>query len=118
MPKKGWRLRPREPMPFLVVLNTCTVMSSANGDVRQTIRPVHRETRRPAFWLTAATLSALPRNWRRCRVSRGWSGTRKMQIAELVTAAVCSHYPTKAQDQQFAAPCEGDRARAIIDHCP
>jgi threonylcarbamoyladenosine tRNA methylthiotransferase MtaB len=72
----------------LVVLNTCTVTSAADDDVRQTIRRVHRENPDARILVTGCyaqrapeELAALP------GVEWVVGNSHKTQIAELVTAA-------------------------------
>lgn len=72
----------------LVVLNTCTVTASADDDVRQTIRRVHRENPAARILVTGCyaqrapeELAALP------GVEWVVGNSHKTQIAELVTAA-------------------------------
>ena len=72
----------------LVVLNTCTVTTSADEDVRHTIRRVHRENPAARILVTGCyaqrapeDLSALP------GVEWVVGNSHKTQIAEIVTAA-------------------------------
>ncbi|MGO9258026.1 MAG: tRNA (N(6)-L-threonylcarbamoyladenosine(37)-C(2))-methylthiotransferase MtaB [Bryobacteraceae bacterium] len=72
----------------LVVLNTCTVTSSADDDVRQTIRRVHRENPAARILVTGCyaqraphDLAALP------GVEWVVGNSHKTQIADLVTMA-------------------------------
>ena len=70
----------------LVVLNTCTVTSSADDDVRQTIRRVHRENPAARILVTGCYAQRAPEE---LAVMPGvaWvvGNSHKTQIAELVT---------------------------------
>src|SRR6185503_7674259 len=70
----------------LVVLNTCTVTSSADEDVRQTIRRVHRENPEARILVTGCYAQRAPEE---LAVLPGveWvvGNSHKTQIAELVT---------------------------------
>jgi threonylcarbamoyladenosine tRNA methylthiotransferase MtaB len=112
----------------LVVLNTCTVTASADEDVRQAIRRVHRENAAARILVTGCyaqrapdELAALP------GVEWVVGNSHKIQIAELVTAAP---YHSNihvgdifAQHEFLSAPVEdaaGDRTRPnlkIQDGC-
>jgi threonylcarbamoyladenosine tRNA methylthiotransferase MtaB len=72
----------------LVILNTCTVTASADDDVRQTVRRVHRENPEARILVTGCyaqrapeELAALP------GVEWVVGNSHKTQIAELVTSA-------------------------------
>src|ERR1043166_15907 len=72
----------------LVILNTCTVTASADEDVRQTLRRVHRENPEARILVTGCyaqrapeELAALP------GVEWVVGNSHKTQIAELVTSA-------------------------------
>lgn len=112
----------------LVVLNTCTVTSAADEDVRQAIRRVHRENPAARILVTGCyaqrapeELAALP------GVEWVVGNSHKTQIAELVTAAPYHgnvHVgDIFAQHDFLAAPVEdaaGDRTRPnlkIQDGC-
>jgi threonylcarbamoyladenosine tRNA methylthiotransferase MtaB len=112
----------------LVVLNTCTVTSSADDDVRQTIRRVHRENPQARILVTGCyaqrapeELAALP------GVEWVVGNSHKTQIAEIVTAAPYHgniHIgDIFAQHDFLSAPVEdaaGDRTRPnlkIQDGC-
>jgi threonylcarbamoyladenosine tRNA methylthiotransferase MtaB len=112
----------------LVVLNTCTVTSSADDDVRQTIRRVHRENPKARILVTGCyaqrapeELAALP------GVEWVVGNSHKTQIAEIVTAAPYHgniHIgDIFAQHDFLSAPVEdaaGDRTRPnlkIQDGC-
>jgi threonylcarbamoyladenosine tRNA methylthiotransferase MtaB len=116
----------------LVVLNTCTVTASADDDVRQTIRRVHRENPTAHILVTGCyaqrapgELAAMP------GVKWVVGNSHKTQIAELVTLADDSApYHGNiyvgdifAQQDFLAAPVEeaaGDRTRPnlkIQDGC-
>ncbi len=112
----------------LVVLNTCTVTASADDDVRQTIRRVHRENPEARILVTGCyaqrapeELAALP------GVEWVVGNSHKTQIAEIVTAAPYHgniHIgDIFAQHDFLSAPVEdaaGDRTRPnlkIQDGC-
>jgi threonylcarbamoyladenosine tRNA methylthiotransferase MtaB len=112
----------------LVVLNTCTVTSSADDDVRQTIRRVHRENPDARILVTGCyaqrspdELAAMP------GVEWVVGNSHKTQIAEIVTAAPYHgniHVgDIFAQHDFLSAPVEdaaGDRTRPnlkIQDGC-
>jgi len=122
----------------LVVLNTCTVTSAADDDVRQTIRRVHRENPNTRILVTGCyaqraplELAALP------GVEWVVGNSHKTQIADLVTLSpVGAHAPIGApyhgnihvgdifaQHDFLSAPVEdaaGDRTRPnlkIQDGC-
>src|SRR5205807_8903869 len=112
----------------LVVLNTCTVTASADDDVRQTIRRVHRENPEARILVTGCyaqrspeELAALP------GVEWVVGNSHKTQIAELVSAAPYHGNilvgDIFAQHDFLAAPVEdaaGDRTRPnlkIQDGC-
>ncbi len=112
----------------LVVLNTCTVTSSADDDVRQTVRRVHRENPAARILVTGCyaqrapeELAALP------GVEWVVGNSHKTRIAELVTGAPYHgniHVgDIFAQRDFLSAPVEdaaGDRTRPnlkIQDGC-
>jgi len=116
----------------LVVLNTCTVTSTADDDVRQTIRRVHRENPAARILVTGCyaqrapeELAALP------GVEWVVGNSHKTQIADLVTLAPAGmpyhgniHVGDIFAQQDFlSAPVEdaaGDRTRPnlkIQDGC-
>jgi threonylcarbamoyladenosine tRNA methylthiotransferase MtaB len=112
----------------LVILNTCTVTSSADEDVRQTVRRVHRENPAARILVTGCyaqrapeELAALP------GVEWVVGNSHKTQIAELVTSAPYHgniHVgDIFAQHDFLSAPVEdaaGDRTRPnlkIQDGC-
>src|SRR5579864_6413264 len=112
----------------LVILNTCTVTSSADDDVRSTVRRVHRENPEARILVTGCyaqrapeELAALP------GVEWVVGNSHKTQIAELVTAAPYHgniHVgDIFAQHDFLSAPVEdaaGDRTRPnlkIQDGC-
>jgi threonylcarbamoyladenosine tRNA methylthiotransferase MtaB len=72
----------------LVVLNTCTVTSSADDDVRQTIRRVHRENPAARILVTGCYAQRAPEELA-AMPGVEWvvGNSHKTQIAELVTAA-------------------------------
>ena len=85
---KGLESVPARADADLVVLNTCTVTSSADDEVRQTLRRVHRENPEARILVTGCyaqrapeELAALP------GVEWVVGNSHKTQIAELVTSA-------------------------------
>ena len=85
---KGLEPAPERADAELVVLNTCTVTSAADDDVRQTIRRVHRENPAARILVTGCyaqrapqELAALP------GVEWVVGNSHKTQIADLVTLA-------------------------------
>ena len=120
--------RSERPGADLVVLNTCTVTATADDDVRQTIRRVHRENPAARILVTGCyaqrapeELAALP------GVEWVVGNSHKTQIAELVTSAPYHgniHVgDIFAQHDFLSAPVEdaaGDRTRPnlkIQDGC-
>jgi threonylcarbamoyladenosine tRNA methylthiotransferase MtaB len=112
----------------LVILNTCTVTSSADDDVRQTVRRVHRENPGARILVTGCyaqrapeELAALP------GVEWVVGNTHKAEIAEMVTGAPyhgAIHVGDIFEQRDFlTAPVEdaaGDRTRPnlkIQDGC-
>src|SRR3954449_10738425 len=117
----------------LVVLNTCTVTSSADDDVRQTIRRVHRENPTARILVTGCyaqrspeELAALP------GVTWVVGNSHKTQITEIVKGEIVTAAPYHgnihvgdifAQHDFLSAPVEdaaGDRTRPnlkIQDGC-
>ena len=72
----------------LVVLNTCTVTSSADDDVRQTIRRVHRENPDARILVTGCYAQRAPDELAgMAGVEWVVGNSHKTQIAEIVTAA-------------------------------
>ena len=72
----------------LVVLNTCTVTSSADDDVRQTIRRVHRENPEARILVTGCYAQRAPDELAgMAGVEWVVGNSHKTQIAEIVTAA-------------------------------
>ena len=72
----------------LVVLNTCTVTSSADDDVRQTIRRVHRENPAARILVTGCYAQRAPEELA-AMAGVEWvvGNSHKTRIAEIVTAA-------------------------------
>ena len=125
---KGLAAADARPDADLVILNTCTVTSAADDDVRQTVRRVHRENPDARILVTGcyaqrapAELAALP------GVEWVVGNSHKTQIAELVTSAPYHgniHVgDIFAQHDFLSAPVEdaaGDRTRPnlkIQDGC-
>jgi threonylcarbamoyladenosine tRNA methylthiotransferase MtaB len=125
---KGLESAGERSIAELVILNTCTVTASADEDVRQTIRRVHRENPAARILVTGCyaqrapeELAALP------GVEWVVGNSHKPQIAELVTSAPYHgniHVgDIFAQHDFLSAPVEdaaGDRTRPnlkIQDGC-
>jgi threonylcarbamoyladenosine tRNA methylthiotransferase MtaB len=112
----------------LVVLNTCTVTSAADDDVRQTIRRVHRENPEARILVTGCYAQRAPEELA-AMPGVEWvvGNSHKTQIAELVTAAPYHGNVLVgdifAQHEFLSAPVEdaaGDRTRPnlkIQDGC-
>ncbi len=112
----------------LVVLNTCTVTSTADDDVRQTIRRVHRENPQAKILVTGCYAQRAPEELA-ALAGVEWvvGNSHKTQIAEIVTAAPYHgniHIGDIFEQQEFlSAPVEdasGDRTRPnlkIQDGC-
>ncbi len=125
---KGFEAAAERSVADLVILNTCTVTASADEDVRQAIRRVHRENANARILVTGCyaqrapeELAALP------GVEWVVGNSHKTQIAELVSAApyhgnifVADIF---AQHEFLSAPvsdASGDRTRPnlkIQDGC-
>jgi threonylcarbamoyladenosine tRNA methylthiotransferase MtaB len=112
----------------LVVLNTCTVTSTADDEVRQTIRRVHRENPAARILVTGCYAQRAPEELASLAgVEWVVGNSHKAQIAELVTVAPYHgniHVgDIFAQHDFLAAPVEdagGDRTRPnlkIQDGC-
>jgi threonylcarbamoyladenosine tRNA methylthiotransferase MtaB len=116
----------------LVVLNTCTVTSNADDDVRQTIRRVHRENPAARILVTGCYAQRAPHELASLPgVEWVVGNSHKTQIAELVTLSPAStpyhgniHVGDIFAQQDFlSAPVEdaaGDRTRPnlkIQDGC-
>jgi threonylcarbamoyladenosine tRNA methylthiotransferase MtaB len=128
---KGLEVAGDRAIADLVVLNTCTVTSAADDDVRQTIRRVHRENPAARILVTGCyaqrapqELAALP------GVEWVVGNSHKTQIADLVTLSADTPYHGNihvgdifAQHDFLSAPVEdaaGDRTRPnlkIQDGC-
>jgi threonylcarbamoyladenosine tRNA methylthiotransferase MtaB len=112
----------------LVVLNTCTVTSAADEDVRHTIRRVHRENPAARILVTGCYAQRAPEELA-AMPGVEWvvGNSHKTQIAELVTAAPYHGNilvgDIFAQHEFLSAPVEdaaGDRTRPnlkIQDGC-
>ena len=112
----------------LVVLNTCTVTSSADDDVRQTIRRVHRENPLARILVTGCYAQRAPQELASLAgVEWVVGNSHKTQIAEIVTSAPYHgniHIGDIFEQRDFlSAPVEdaaGDRTRPnlkIQDGC-
>jgi threonylcarbamoyladenosine tRNA methylthiotransferase MtaB len=128
---KGLEMAEVRSIADLVVLNTCTVTSAADDDVRQTIRRVHRENPAARILVTGCYAQRAPGE---LAVMPGveWvvGNSHKDQIAELVTIEGAAPYHGNifvgdifAQRDFLSAPVEdasGDRTRPnlkIQDGC-
>ena len=115
----------------LVVLNTCTVTSEADQDVRQTIRRVHRENPSARILVTGCYAQRAPEELA-AMPGVEWvvGNSHKTQIADLVTLDSAPTYHANirvgdifAQHDFLSAPVEdaaGDRTRPnlkIQDGC-
>ncbi len=117
----------------LVILNTCTVTSAADDDVRQTIRRVHRENPSARILVTGCYAQRAPQELA-CMPGVEWvvGNSHKTQIANLVTIGAGEAAPYHgnihvgdifAQRDFLSAPVEeaaGDRTRPnlkIQDGC-
>jgi threonylcarbamoyladenosine tRNA methylthiotransferase MtaB len=131
---KGLDAAPERAEADLVVLNTCTVTSSADDDVRQTIRRVHRENPAARILVTGCYAQRAPEELAKLPgVEWVVGNSHKTQIADLVAlapAAVETPYHGQihvgdifAQHEFLSAPVEdaaGDRTRPnlkIQDGC-
>ena len=128
---KGLEAAAERSQAGLVVLNTCTVTSAADDDVRQTVRRVHRENPSARILVTGCyaqrapeELAALP------GVEWVVGNSHKTEIADLVSAAPYHGNVSNimvgdifAQHEFLSAPVEdaaGDRTRPnlkIQDGC-
>jgi threonylcarbamoyladenosine tRNA methylthiotransferase MtaB len=125
---KGLRASEERADADLVVLNTCTVTSSADDDVRQTIRRVHRENPAARILVTGCYAQRAPEELA-AMPGVEWvvGNSHKTQIADLVTAAPYHGNilvgDIFAQQEFLSAPVEdasGDRTRPnlkIQDGC-
>ncbi len=85
---KGLESAPERSAADLVILNTCTVTASADEDVRQSIRRVHRENTAARILVTGCYAQRAPEELA-AMPGVEWvvGNSHKAQIAELVTAA-------------------------------
>jgi threonylcarbamoyladenosine tRNA methylthiotransferase MtaB len=125
---KGLQASQERAAADLVVLNTCTVTSSADDDVRQTIRRVHRENPAARILVTGCYAQRAPEELA-AMPGVEWvvGNSHKTQIADLVTAAPYHGNilvgDIFAQQEFLSAPVEdasGDRTRPnlkIQDGC-
>jgi threonylcarbamoyladenosine tRNA methylthiotransferase MtaB len=129
---KGLEAAPERAGADLVVLNTCTVTSTADDDVRQTIRRVHRENPAARILVTGCYAQRAPQELASLAgVEWVVGNSHKTQIADLVTlSANSAPYHGNihvgdifAQHDFLSAPVEdaaGDRTRPnlkIQDGC-
>ncbi len=85
---KGLEVAEERADAELVVLNTCTVTSTADDDVRQTIRRVHRENPAARILVTGCYAQRAPQELASLPgVSWVVGNSHKTQIADLVTLA-------------------------------
>lgn len=113
----------------LVVLNTCTVTSTADDEVRQTVRRIHREHPDARILVTGCYAQRAPQEIAALAgVSLVVGNSHKTRIPELVTGALPYHGQIEigdifAQHDFLSAPVEdalGDRTRPnlkIQDGC-
>ena len=130
---KGFEAAGERAAADLVVLNTCTVTASADEDVRQTIRRVHRENPAARILVTGCYAQRAPEELA-AMPGVEWvvGNSHKTQIAELVTSLAQPRLPYHgnihvgdifAQRDFLSAPVEdaaGDRTRPnlkIQDGC-
>jgi threonylcarbamoyladenosine tRNA methylthiotransferase MtaB len=85
---KGLESAPVRAEADLVILNTCTVTTSADDDVRQTLRRVHRENPEARILVTGCYAQRAPHELA-AMPGVEWvvGNSHKTQIAELVTSA-------------------------------
>jgi len=130
---KGLEVAPERAGADLVVLNTCTVTSTADDDVRQTIRRVHRENPAARILVTGCYAQRAPQELASLPgVEWVVGNSHKTQIADLVTLSASAGTPYHgnihvgdifAQHDFLSAPVEdaaGDRTRPnlkIQDGC-
>ena len=103
----------------LVVLNTCTVTSAADDDVRQTIRRVHRENPAARILVTGCYAQRAPEELAACPgVEWVVGNSHKTQIADLVTLAPAGtpyhgniHVGDIFAQQRFSFGAGGGRGR-------
>ena len=130
---KGLEVAPERAGADLVVLNTCTVTSTADDDVRQTIRRVHRENPAARILVTGCYAQRAPQELASLPgVEWVVGNSHKTQIADLVTLSGSGDTPYHgnihvgdifAQHDFLSAPVEdaaGDRTRPnlkIQDGC-
>ncbi len=130
---KGMEETGERPAADLVVLNTCTVTSAADDDVRQTIRRVHRENPAARILVTGCYAQRAPEELAQLPgVEWVVGNSHKTQIAELVRIDGNGAAPYHgnihvgdifAQHDFLSAPVEdaaGDRTRPnlkIQDGC-
>src|ERR1041384_5159917 len=112
----------------IIILNTCTVTASADEDVRQTVRRVHRENPQGRILVTGCYAQRAPEELA-AMPGVEWvvGNSHKTEIAELVTAAPYHGNilvgDIFAQQEFLSAPVEdasGDRTRPnlkIQDGC-
>jgi len=85
---KGLSVAHERPAADLVILNTCTVTASADEDVRQAIRRVHRENTAARILVTGCYAQRAPEELA-AMPGVEWvvGNSHKTQIADLLTAA-------------------------------
>ena len=93
----------------LVVLNTCTVTSTADDDVRQTIRRVHRENPAARILVTGCYAQRAPQELASLPgVSWVVGNSHKTQIADLVTLAPEGTHAPVGTQPPVGAPYHGN----------
>src|ERR1041385_4198798 len=89
---KGMRAAGERPEADLVVLNTCTVTASADYDIRQTIRRVHRENPEARILVTGCYAQSAPQDLANLPgVEWVVGNSHKPQIVNIVDAATPYH---------------------------
>jgi threonylcarbamoyladenosine tRNA methylthiotransferase MtaB len=126
---RGWGAARSVEDANLVVLNTCTVTSSADHDVRQAVRRIHRENPDARIVVTGCYAQRAPEEIAQMPgVSMVVGNSDKARLVELVSGEIPYHGQIHVGDifaeQQFlSAPVEdalGDRTRPnlkIQDGC-
>ncbi len=127
---QGWHTAPDAREAGLVILNTCTVTSSADDDVRQAIRRVHRENPEANILVTGCYAQRAPEEVSGLPGVRWVVGnSHKVRIPEIVAATTAPYHGEVhvgdifAQEEFLAAPVEdaaGERTRPnlkIQDGC-
>jgi threonylcarbamoyladenosine tRNA methylthiotransferase MtaB len=126
---RGWGAARSVEDANLVVLNTCTVTSSADHDVQQAVRRIHRENPNARIVVTGCYAQRAPEDIAQMPgVSMVVGNSHKARLVELVCGEIPYHGQIQvgdifAEQQFFTAPVEdalGDRTRPnlkIQDGC-